>query len=70
MDPVGLDLHALRGLDDRHLGVLFEQLGQHAHMVRVEMRNQDEARAAVGRHIGEQPIKGFEPAGRCADGDD
>ncbi len=70
MDTVGLDPHAVGDLDDRHHRLLAEQLGEQAFARRLEMLDNDEAHAAVGRHRVQELGRDLQPAGRHADADD
>lgn len=47
-----------------------QQLGEQAHVARIQMRNQDKGYAAIRRHIVKELLKGFEAAGGCANTDD
>ncbi len=64
-----LDRHPLRGLQDRHGGVLGQQLHQQALMAGVEVLDQDERHPSRGGESVQQPGAGLQPAGRLADRD-
>ena len=64
VDAVGLDGHALSGLDDRHGRVPGEQLDHQAFVRGVEVGDEDEGDTAVRGHGGEKLLEGVEPAGR------
>ena len=70
VNAVGLDRHAVRRLDDRHLRVPGEQFDHQAFVLGIEMRNEHEGDAAVGRHGGEEFLECVQSAGRRADADD
>ena len=67
VDAVGLDGHAVRRLDDRHLRVARQQLDHQAFVLGIEMRNEHKGDAAVGRHGGEEFLESVQSAGRGAD---
>ena len=54
VNAVGLDRHAVRRFDHRHLRVPREQFDHQAFVLGIEMRHEHEGDAAVGRHGGEE----------------
>jgi hypothetical protein len=66
---VALESHTVGGVLDRHRRVPGQQLDHHALMRRIEMLDQDEGHAAVGRQRVEEILEGLETAGRGADPD-
>jgi hypothetical protein len=70
IDMVGLDCHPVLDLDDRHLRVSAEQLGEQVFSCRLEMLNNHERHTAIGRHRLQKFSRDLEPSGRHADTDD
>jgi len=66
---IGLDLHPILDLDDRHRRRALEQLDQHALVIRVEVLDDDEGGSALGRCMLQKEIERFEAAGRRPDTD-
>ncbi len=66
---VGLDRHARPHLLHGHGRLPGEELRQDALVVRVEVRDEDEGHAAVGRHALEEALEGLETPGRGAQPD-
>ena len=58
---------AIPRLHDRQLGGLAQQLGQHAGVAGMQMRNNHERHPGIGRHAPEQRLERLQPAGRSAD---
>jgi hypothetical protein len=69
MDMIGLNGLALLRLAHRHLGATAEELGQVAHVRRVQMHDDDEAQAPIRRHCPDEPFQGVESSSRGADRD-
>ncbi|HWJ06406.1 MAG TPA: hypothetical protein VNS57_11570, partial [Steroidobacteraceae bacterium] len=69
---VGLELHAVLGLEDPHARVTTHQFDQHARVVRREVLHEHERHAArlVGGHRGEERLERGDAAGGGADADD
>jgi hypothetical protein len=57
--------HLIRGFDHGHLRVTPNQFGHQTFMMRVEMRNEDECDAAIGRHGGKKTFERLESARGC-----
>ncbi len=55
---------------DGHGGMAGQQVVHQAFEIGGEVLDDDEGRAAVGRHVVEEVLEGGKPAGRGADGDD
>ena len=70
VDRVRPDGQAVRDLDHRHRGGALEELGEHPPVRRVQVLDDHEGHAALGRDAGEELLEGLEPAGRRADPDD
>ena len=51
VDVVGGDLVAVLCLRDRHGGMRRQQVDQHAGVVRIEVLDQNERHARIGRHM-------------------
>ena len=67
---VALDGHAVFCLVDAHVGVLAEDIRHQALVIRRQMLHDDEAQAAVGRHVVEKLLQRLQPASRRTDADD
>ncbi len=67
VDAIGLHLHSVCGLHDRHCRAFTEQVRQQTDMARMLVRHHDEDHPAGGRHVAEERFHGFQPAGGGAD---
>ena len=67
---VRADRRPIRRGMHRHRRVAGHDRGQRAFVMRIEMLDQHERHAAVGRHLGEERLEGVEPARRGADAHD
>ena len=70
IDVVRLDQHAVLDEVDRQLGVPREELVHQALEVRRQVLDDHERHAGVLRHVVEEALERFEPAGGSADADD
>jgi hypothetical protein len=70
VDVVCLDQHAILGEPHRHVAVPGDQLVHQAPEIRRQMLHDHEGHPGVGRHLREQLLERFEPAGRGPDADD
>ena len=70
VDRVRPDGQAVRDLDHRHRSGALEELGEHPPVRRVQVLDDHEGHAALGRDAGEELLEGLEPAGRRAYPDD
>ena len=59
---VGFHRHAIGRLADRHGGGSRKNLGQHAVVIWIEMLNEYDGKAGVGRQIGEQKLEDLQAA--------
>ena len=66
---VGFHRHAVGRLADRHGGGSRQNLGQQAVVLGVEMLNEYDGQAGVGRQIGEQVLEDLQPARGAANAD-
>ncbi len=68
---VGLHHHPVGDLEDLHAGIVLDQLGQDALVVRGQMLHQDKGHAGIGigGHAGEKGLERRQPSGRGADTD-
>lgn len=69
VDVVGQYLHLVARLDNGHLGLLAQDLGQHAAVVGRKVLDHDERAAANARHRVEELLEHLQPARACADAD-
>src|SRR4029078_8971836 len=60
IDTVALGLHPIRHLQNRHRGVTGQQIDHHALVIWIEMLDQHEGHAAVGRKRLEETFEGVE----------
>ena len=70
MDLVRVDLHRVLGQMHRHRGITRDDRGQRALVVRIEVLNQHERHAAVGRHVREERLERIQTAGGRPDAND
>ncbi len=70
IDALALDRHAVGRLHDRHRRVAGQQVDHHAVVARIEVLDDDEGHAVIGRQRVEQLPARIEAAGRGADRDD
>jgi hypothetical protein len=69
VSAVRLDHHSVLHLEDLHLGVTPDQLGENAFVIPSQMlhKNKGHARIVVGGHGGEKSFERRQPSGRRAD---
>jgi hypothetical protein len=70
VDTVGLHGHLIRDFGDRHAGRARQDLSEHTGVSGVEVLDQDEGHAGIGRQRLEHLLDGFKPARRSAGADD
>ena len=63
---VGLDLHPVLDLDDRHGCIALQQFHQNALVGRVQMLNDDKAKTAPFGHMPKELLQGLQSAGGSA----
>ena len=66
VDVIGLDLDAIRCLDDLHLGVPAEKFRHHALVGRLQVGHQDERQPGVRGQVGEELPEGLQSTRRAA----
>ena len=66
VDVIALDRHAVRRFQHRHRGMAGQKTDHHAAVRRIEVQNQDEGHAGVGRERVEQLVEGVQPPSRGA----
>src|SRR5271157_3631291 len=69
INMIQFHLHAIPCLNDGHFCESPDEIRHHAGMARVQMGDDDECSAGVGRHMTEKLFDGFETAGRSANPD-
>jgi hypothetical protein len=62
-------LHAILALDDSHLCESPNEVRHHAGVARVQMGDENKGNAGIGRHMGEELLKGLQSTGGSADTD-
>lgn len=67
---IRLHPHSIRRFSYRQVRDPHQDLRERAFMFRIEMLHQHEPPARIERQLTQEPRKGFQPAGGCADPDD
>src|SRR4029077_15934167 len=69
IDVIALDRHVLRRFQHLHRSVAGQKTDHHAFVSRIEMLNQDEGHAGVGRKRVEELVESLQSPGRSAETD-
>ena len=70
VDMIALDQYAVADLSDRHRGGAAQRLRQQAVVLRIEMLDENERHAGIGRQTGQELREGFQPSRRGSNTDD